>query len=138
MSATPKAVIRQCASCPWKVTTVPDRDIPNGYHVEMHEALRGTIQTGLDSLFRSCGTAMGCHYSKIGEEFVCAGWLYNQLGAGNNIRVRLAVATGQLPVPEVEGVQHERFEDTLPKKTNARRTRKTKTSKTAQKVRKTV
>ncbi|HSX22428.1 MAG TPA: DUF6283 family protein [Gaiellaceae bacterium] len=116
MTDTPKAVIRQCATCPWKVTTVPERDIPNGYKVEMHEALRATIRSGLDSLSRSCGSAMGCHYSKIGEEFVCAGWLYNQLGVGNNIRVRLAVAAGQLPVPEVDGEQHERFEDTLPKR----------------------
>lgn len=113
---TPKEVARQCPTCPWKVTTVPDRDIPNGYQVEMHEALRGTIKSGLDSLFRSCGTAMGCHYSKVGEEFVCAGWLHNQLGVGNNIAVRIAVATGRLPVPEVDGEQHDRFEDTLPKR----------------------
>ena len=74
------------------------------------------IQSGLDSLFRSCKTAMACHYSKIGEEFPCAGWLHHQLGVGNNIAVRLAVATGRLPVPEVDGDQHDRFEDTLPKK----------------------
>ena len=106
---------RQCATCPWKVTTVPDRDIPNGYHVDLHESLRKTIQRGLDSL-RSCGTAMACHYSKPGEEFACAGWLHNQLGAGNNIAVRLAVATGRMPVPEVTGEQHETFDATLPKK----------------------
>jgi len=110
-----REVIRQCATCPWKVTTVPDRDIPNGYHVNLHESLRRTIRSGLDSL-RSCGTAMACHYSKPGEEFACAGWLHNQLGVGNNIGVRLAMATGQLPVPKVDGDQHESFEDTLPKK----------------------
>jgi hypothetical protein len=56
---------------------------------------------------------MACHYSKPGEEFACAGWLANQLGSGNNIGVRLAVAQGHLPVPEIDGEQHERFEDTL-------------------------
>ena len=114
------AIVRQCATCPWKVATVPDRDIPNGYSVELHESLRCTISSGLDSLFRTCRTAMACHYSKLGEEFACAGWLYNQLGTGNNIGVRLAVATGRMPVPEVEGEQHESFEATLPKKRQQR------------------
>jgi len=116
-----REVVRQCLTCPWKVATVPDRDIPNGYRVELHESLHSTIQSGLGSLFRSCKTAMACHYSKPGEEFACAGWLHNQLGAGNNISVRLAVATGQLPVPEVDGDQHESFEDTLPKKRRRRK-----------------
>ena len=114
------AVARQCATCPWKLTTVPDRDIPNGYNVTLHETLRGTIRTGLDSL-RGCNRAMACHYSKPGEEFACAGWLYNQLGVGNNISVRLAVATGRMPIPEVDGEQHENFEDTLPKKRRRRK-----------------
>ena len=118
---TAPVVARQCATCPWKVGTVPDRNIPNGYSAKLHKSLRGTIQTGLDSLFRSCRTMMACHYSKPGEDFVCAGWLYNQLGVGNNISVRLSVATGRLPVPEVDGDQHESFEDTLPKKKRRRR-----------------
>ena len=75
----------------------------------------------IDSLFRSCRTAMACHYSKPGEEFVCAGWLHHQLGVGNNISVRLAVATRKLPVPEVDGEQHESFEATLPKKRRRRK-----------------
>lgn len=112
--AAPQTV-RQCATCPWKVSTVPDRDIPNGYRVDLHESLRRTIQSGLDSI-RSCSTAMACHYSEPGKEFACAGWLHNQLGVGNNIAVRLAVATGRMPVPEVTGEQHETFDATLPKK----------------------
>jgi hypothetical protein len=127
VSATERAVVRQCATCPWKVATVPDRDIPNGYSVELHESLRDTIQTGLDSLFRACRTAMACHYSKPGEEFACAGWLHNQLGVGNNIAVRLAVAIGRLPVPEVDGEQHESFEDTLPTKHRAPKSAKAST-----------
>ena len=114
-------VMRQCATCPWKVTTVPDCDIPNGYRVDLHKSLRGTIQTGLDSLFGSCLKAMACHYSQPGEEFACAGWLHHQLGVGNNIGVRLAVATGRMPVPEVDGDQHQNFEDTLPKKRRRRK-----------------
>ncbi len=113
-------IVRQCATCPWKITAVPDRDIPHGYRVDLHASLRRTIQSGLDSL-RSCGTSMACHYSKLGEEFACAGWLYNQLGVGNNIRVRLAVATGRMPVPEVNGDQHESFAATLPKKRRRRK-----------------
>lgn len=107
--------IKQCKSCPWRVDCVPERDIPNGYRVELHESLRGTIQSGLDSLRSSCRRAMACHHSKIGEEFPCAGWLHNQLGPGNNIGVRLAIVLGRMPVPEVVGDQHETFEDTLPK-----------------------
>ena len=120
----PPVTVNQCATCPWKVETVPDKDIPNGYHVDLHASLRCTIQSGLDSLFRSSRTAMACHYSKRGEEFVCAGWLHHQLGVGNNIGVRLMVATGKLPVPAVDGEQHESFEATLPspkKKTRAPR-----------------
>ena len=115
--------VNQCKTCPWKVSTVPERDIPNGYCVELHESLRDTIQSGLESLF--CGEmAMSCHYSKPGEDFACAGWLHNQLGPGNNIAVRLAIATGQLPVPEVDGDQHETFDATLPKKKTTKRGRK--------------
>ena len=129
-----RPTVRQCLTCPWKVETVPDRDIPNGYSVELHEALSGTIQSGLTSLFRSCKTAMACHYAKHGEEFPCAGWLHNQLGIGNNIAVRLAVMHGQLPMPEVDGEQHERFEDTLPKKPKRAATPKTKTPPRKKKV----
>ena len=105
--------IMQCKSCPWRVDCEPDKDIPNGYCIELHESLRKTIRSGLDSL--TPGVTMACHYSKPGEEFACAGWIHNQLGVGNNIGVRLAVANGRLPVPEVIGDQHEHFDDTLPK-----------------------
>lgn len=57
---------------------------------------------------------MACHYSKPGEETFCAGWLHNQLGVGNNIGLRLQAIGGHVPVPVVDGVQHQRFEDTLP------------------------
>jgi hypothetical protein len=94
------------------VDCVPEEDIPNGYSVEFHEALRKTCPSGIASL--TSPHMMACHYSKPGEEFACAGWLYNQIGPGNNIGVRMAVARGLLPVPEVDGEQHETFDDTLP------------------------
>lgn len=107
-------IVRQCPSCPWRVDCVPDRDIPNGYCVELHEALRRTIADGIR--FSSTLNIMACHYSKPGEEFACAGWLENQRGTGNNIMVRIAIMTGQLPVPEVDGPQHPDFDATLPKR----------------------
>jgi hypothetical protein len=104
--------VAQCKSCPWRVDCEPDADIP-GYRRDLHERLRGTIVSGVASLAAPVQRIMACHYSKPGEEFACAGWLYNQLGPGNNLAVRIDVARGRLPVPEVDGRQHERFEDTL-------------------------
>lgn len=103
--------LAQCQSCPWKVSCVPDRDIPNGYSRALHRGLKKTIaEPG-----SICGTdtAMACHYSRPGEEFPCAGWLYHQIGDGNNIAARLNVMRGMWPVPKVDGKQHRTFEATL-------------------------
>lgn len=116
-------IVKQCKSCPWRVDCEPDKDIPNGYCVELHESLCKTIRSGLESIPQGHMHVMACHYSKPGEEFYCAGWIHNQLGVGNNIGVRLGVMSERIPVPEIVGEQHERFEDTLPKKVR-RRTRK--------------
>lgn len=110
-----KKTVSQCKTCPWRVDADPFK-IPNGYSVELHENLRGTCASGLESLPMGSMRVMACHYSQPGEEFACAGWLANQLGPGNNIGVRLQVLAGRLPIPEVDGPQHETFEDTLPKK----------------------
>jgi hypothetical protein len=116
-------VVKQCVSCPWRVDCVPDRDIPN-YNPELHVGLRAkTIRSGLESL-ASCSVQMACHYSKPGKQFACAGWIHNQVGSGNNISVRLAVAHGRLPIPEVVGDQHEAFDDTLPEPRRPQRKRK--------------
>lgn len=106
--------IKQCKSCPWHVDCDPDVDIPN-YRRELHRGLKKTIRSGIDTVFCSTQHMMACHYSKPDDEFVCAGWLHNQIGSGNNLGVRLRVMRGDLPVPEVDGPQHECFEDTLPK-----------------------
>jgi len=106
--------LKQCKSCPWRVDCVPDRDIPN-YQRDLHENLDNTIAKPGDvaTAFCSVQHLMACHYSKPQAEFPCAGWLHHQLGTGNNIGVRLRVMSGHLPVPEVDGPQHETFEDTL-------------------------
>ncbi|HEY8312243.1 MAG TPA: DUF6283 family protein, partial [Gemmatimonadaceae bacterium] len=106
--------VTQCKSCPWRIDCEPDKDIPR-YNEKLHEALRVTIRSGMDSLVEAHRHIMACHYSKPGEEFPCAGWLANQLGPGNNFGLRLAVMSGKTPAPEVDGPQHQRFEDTLPR-----------------------
>lgn len=115
----------QCLTCPWRTSCVPERDIPNGYSCELHEDLRGTIASSPLASLAGLGDGglrvMACHYSKPGDEFPCAGWLENQLGPGNNIAVRIGVATGRLPVPVTDGEQHETFEDTLPKSSRRKR-----------------
>lgn len=106
-------IIKQCLSCPWRVACEPDKDIPR-YDLELAKGLTRTIQSGIETMFQKVRHVMACHYSKPGDEFVCAGWLHNQIGPGNNLGVRLAVMTGQHPVPVVDGEQHENYEDTLP------------------------
>jgi hypothetical protein len=129
----PKNVVHQCKSCPWRVDCGPDRDIP-GYNRELHKKLTNTIASGLDFCSDRLH-CMSCHYSNSGADFPCAGWLHNQLGVGNNLGVRMAVLRGSLPVPEVEGDHHGRFEDTLIHRrrsaggSTVRRTRKKRTMK---------
>lgn len=110
--------VRQCKLCPWRVDADPNQ-IPDGYSEDLHRALRGTIAEpgALGFLKRAPGEAlriMACHHSPQGEEFPCAGWLHHQLGEGNNLALRLARRRGLIPDFEVDGPQHERFEDTLP------------------------
>lgn len=113
----------QCKSCPWRVSVAAERDIPGGYSCDMHHGLRKTIADGSGDFRPGAVSVMACHYSPVGAETPCAGWLHNQLGVGNNIAVRMAVMTGRMPVPEIDGEQHERFDDTLPKVAPSRRER---------------
>lgn len=117
MSTEPETV-KQCASCPWRVGCVPERDIPNGYSAELHERLRKTIGSGVESILGGGALhVMACHHSRPAfEKRYCAGWLHNQLGTGNNLGLRLAAMSGRIPIPEVDGPQHEAFDDTLPRK----------------------
>jgi len=106
---------KQCAKCPWKVSTNP-HDIPNGYCETQHAALSSTVATPGD--LRGLGAPvhmMACHETEVGKELPCVGWLDHQLGAGNNLGLRLAVIQGRIDGNvEVEGEQHPTLEDTLP------------------------
>ena len=105
---------KQCAKCPWKVTTNP-LDIPGDYTVEKHQALRGTVAAGLVNLDTVTLRVMGCHEHTPADEVACVGWLDDQLGPGNNIGLRIAAAQGRVGIDyELDGAQHECFEDTLP------------------------
>lgn len=104
----------QCKACPWRKDVVPERDIPGGYSPAKHCGMRETIAEP-GALMPGAMKQMACHESKPGAEFVCVGWLANQLGPGNNIALRLQAMAGRLPRFELKGEQHERFEDTLPK-----------------------
>jgi len=102
---------KQCAKCPWKVTTNP-HDIPNGYREDKHCALKKTIAE--PGSLRSNPHAMACHESMPGKDMHCIGWLAHQMGPGNNIGLRLKMMHYDLSKVELDGEQHESFEDTLP------------------------
>ena len=103
----------QCKKCPWRVDVDPN-EIPNGYSVEKHRALKNTIADASSPTFSNELRVMACHDSKPGKEFACVGWVANQIGPGNNIALRLQVMAGRIAPPKTVGEQHERFEDTLP------------------------
>jgi hypothetical protein len=113
---------QQCKACPWKKGVKPREDIPGGYCEKKHEALRDTIAepgaiTGLGPSIRM----MACHESPVDHEQPCVGWVINQLGPGNNIALRMLARDGRFRELRVEGPQHDRFEDTLPKRARRRR-----------------
>lgn len=109
--------LKQCEKCPWKVSTDP-HDIPHGYSEELHRDLAGTIaQTGIPD-FDAPLRIMGCHEHPPGADAHCVGWLIHQLGPGNNIRLRMSILDcDNIQDVELDGPQHERFEDTLPETT---------------------
>ncbi len=111
---------KQCEKCPWKVSTDP-HEIPGGYCERKHAALTSTIaQEGVLNVGGAL-RVMACHETVAGKELPCAGWLANQLGPGNNIGLRFAVSRGRISADfELDGPQHERLEDTLPKKRRRR------------------
>lgn len=60
---------------------------------------------------------MACHETPVGRESPCVGWLFNQLGVGNNVLLRLrALRTGEFSDLELRGEQHGTFEATLPER----------------------
>jgi hypothetical protein len=103
----------QCAKCPW-IKGADPHDIPNGYTVERHLALRNTI-ADRDRPFSSLDGdryVMACHEL---EEAHCIGWLVNQIGTGNNIGMRLRMRDcNNADAIRLRGEQHASFDDTLP------------------------
>lgn len=104
--------IKQCAKCPWKVSTDP-YSIPDGYCPVKHANLKETIAKPGD--LRGTGKAMACHHSDGNDEMYCVGWLHNQLGTGNNIPLRIKMMyCDNINQLKIVGKQHKTFEDTLP------------------------
>ena len=107
---------KQCAKCPWKVSTNP-YDIPNGYCKKKHADLINTIaEPGSINGVSGSMRAMACHESNaVGNESHCIGWLVNQIGPGNNIPLRIHMMSCENgSAIQLDGEQHETFEDTLP------------------------
>lgn len=103
----------QCAHCPWR-TDVDPHDIPDGYSVDKHRDLAGTVadQGNPTATIGGSLRVMACHETGTTH---CLGWLMNQIGPGNNIGLRLAVRhCSNIADVHLIGEQHERFEDTIP------------------------
>jgi hypothetical protein len=112
---------RQCKACPWRKSTVPERDIPGGYCEKKHRGLESTIaEPASFAGFGESMHAMACHESTDGAELACAGWLLHQLNEGNNLALRMLALDGRFKNVRTVGPQHETFEDTLPKKRKKR------------------
>lgn len=116
---------KQCKKCPWKVDTDP-HEIPRGYSEEKHRGLVETISEGTANLHLGAHGGLKiftCHETNVRGKpaLPCVGWLLNQLGPGNNLGLRVAVHCGRIDDDvETVGEQHERFEDTLPKRRRRR------------------
>ena len=107
--------LKQCAGCPWKQGSDP-HTIPHGYSVERHRALANTIAEPGAINIGAPLHMFGCHEHPVGDEAHCVGWLMNQAGPGNNIAVRMMLLDCEnVEKVVLDGPQHERFEDTLPK-----------------------
>ena len=106
--------LRQCEKCPWKVSTDP-ATIPDGYSAARHHELAKTIAVPGALPDGSPVRVMACHEHPIGEEAHCIGWLWNQMGSGNNIPLRLQLLSCEnVRDIQLDGAQHVCFEDTLP------------------------
>jgi hypothetical protein len=105
--------VKQCAKCPWRIDTDP-RKIPNGYTHEKHKNLQKTISKDpLRELASNELRAMACHEE---HDAHCIGWLKHQIGAGNNIvlRIQMSACTNAGEI-QLVGEQHKTFENTLPR-----------------------
>ena len=110
----------QCKKCPFKVSTNP-HDIPDGYCEIKHQGMESTITDPEDPVGEFYRTArelnvMACHHSTPTNTQHCVGWIANQIGPGNNIRLRLNLRSCENARKiKTVGEQHENFKNTLPK-----------------------
>lgn len=113
---------KQCDKCPWRVDVNP-YDIPNGYtrdrHCDLAETIAKIARTN-EEIVEAISShrplkMMACHESPIGRDDPCLGWLNNQLGVGNNLKLRLHMLNcSNLRDLVLVGEQHPSFEDTIP------------------------
>lgn len=109
---------KQCSNCPWKIDSNPFniRD----YNLVQHRSLVDTIaQVENYDPEDNILYKMQCHEStRLSTAKTCIGWLHNQLNEGNNIALRIDCCIDPEEARyELDGEQHSRFEDTLPKST---------------------
>ena len=106
---------KQCKTCPWRVDSKV-KNIPN-YCSQQHQDLEQTITDDRDiiqQVFDSQLKIMACHHSDDNNSIYCVGWLYNQLGTGNNIRLRIKfMSCANINELEVIGKQVKSFKDTF-------------------------
>lgn len=83
-----------CQSCPWrKSSTVGGADIP-GFSIQMMRNLSNTVGNG--DAFRPI---MACHYSPVGKESACKGYIARE--GYSNINVRMLASKGKIPIREI-------------------------------------
>lgn len=103
---------KQCLGCPWRLANDP-ADIPDGFKPTTHARLGRMSDRERDNPISKTLTMMACHALKVQKP--CVGWLANQLGEGNNLPLRVAVAFGQIDGNvQTVGPQRERYEDVVP------------------------
>ena len=101
---------RQCQGCPWLKGSTTD-DIP-GYDPEKHKSLASTIAE--PGSIRLNESAMACHDSPDNDSRYCIGWLSHQMGAGNNIGMRVKmIGCSNASDIRLAGPQEENFEGTF-------------------------
>lgn len=107
---------RPCGSCPWRRDTTA-ADIPH-FDIDLAEALAGTCPDAQGRGPDAGASMFACHASKVGQEFICAGWL--AMVGRANVRVRLACRSGRID-PELLSPQpdwpalHKSYSDVLNK-----------------------
>ncbi|AEM88884.1 DUF6283 family protein [Streptomyces violaceusniger] len=87
-----------CGDCPWRTDVEPGQ-----FEAYRFDSLKTTsTQPEVTSAADVLGQPMfACHQTQEGREQACAGWLVVAAAQGN-LRIRLALATGDLPPEAVE------------------------------------